>query len=103
MAVMAPVVVVIRLAIVALVVVVVVLFLLAIVALVVLVVLLALVVIVIVMLLVAVVVVFGITRRFWERSHLSTDAQKQINTREGSSRLDEDVSTSLYDLTRITL
>ena len=44
-----------------------------------------------------------ITHRFWERSHLSTDAQKQINTREGSSRLDEDVSISLYDLTRITL
>ena len=39
----------------------------------------------------------GITHRFWERSHLSTDAQKKVNRREGSSRLDEDVSISLYD------
>ena len=38
-----------------------------------------------------------ITHRFWERSHLSTEAQKKVNRREGSSRLDEDVSISLYD------
>ena len=37
----------------------------------------------------------GTEKSFYRRS--------KINTREGSSRLDEDVSISLYDLTRITL